>query len=211
MLYELRTYRARPDRFSRLVALASGVGVKIAAKYAKLAGHWTTEMEGVNEIVQLWQYEDFADRTRAAEALARDKGWQRRYMVPRAPLIERVRSMVLVPADVWPYTPPSGENIYELRNYRLHPGKTREWLDVWRRGMSVRQEYSKPVGIWYSELGELNRIVHLWPYKSLAHRYEVRTNALGEELWRETVATLATLMQAMESTILLPTAASPLK
>ena len=126
-------------------------------------------------------------------------------------MIQREESIILLKADVWPFTPPAGPGIYELRSYRLQPGKVAEWLEYWKEGMTAREKYSKPVAMWTSELGELHRVVHLWQYKSLEHRFQVRKAALTNQLWKETVAKLATLAQVMESKILMPTEFSPLK
>ncbi len=35
-------------------------------------------------------------------------------------------------------------------------------------------ELSQPVGIWTSELGQLNRWLHMWSYESWEHRTEAR-------------------------------------
>jgi hypothetical protein len=77
--------------------------------------------------------------------------------------------------------------------------------------MAVRKKFSKPVGLWQSDIGELNRMVTLWPYSSLQHRHDVRRAASLDPLWRDTVATLAPMMQRMEATILVPTEASGLQ
>ena len=78
-------------------------------------------------------------------------------------------------------------------------------------GLQARLKYSKPVAIWSSELGELNRVVHIWSYESLEHRARVRKAFMADPLWKETVAKLQPLMQVMESKILIPTEFSPLK
>ena len=126
-------------------------------------------------------------------------------------MLQGEQSMILIPAEVRPFTCPFGTGIYELRNYRLTPRKLSEWLDCWKEGMTARQNYSKPVAMWYSELDELHRVVHLWQYESLEHRFRVRHAALTNARWRETVARLATLAQVMEIRILLPAGFSPLQ
>lgn len=211
MIHELRTYTIQPSKFDNFVSLTAKVGIKLRTKYSKLVGYWTTEIGELNQVVHLLEYEDFDHRTRVRAALAKDKAWNTQYLVRSRPMIQHQDSMVLLPADVWSFTPPSGTGIYELRNYRLHPGKVAEWLEYWKEGMTARQKYSKPIAMWSSELGELHRVVHLWQYESLEHRFQVRKAALTNPLWKETVAKLATLAQVMESKILIPMEFSPLK
>lgn len=211
MIHELRTYTIQPSKFKDFVAHTAKVGIKLRTKHSKLAGYWTTEIGELNQVVHLWEYENFDHRTRVRAALAKDKAWNTKYVSRSRPMLQHQESMVLVPADFWPFTPPSGNGIYELRSYRLQAGKVPEWLEYFKTGLQARVKYSKPVGVWSSELGELNRVVHLWPYESLEHRARVRKAFMADPLWKETVVKLQPLMQVMESKILIPTEFSPLK
>jgi hypothetical protein len=209
-VFELRTYHVLPGRLESFAALAVTVGAQAGRKHGELLGQWTTQTVEIGRVVEMWRYADFHHRTAGRDDMARSGPW--RAFVRRAPaMLSGTESLILLQSDAWSFSPPAKSPVYELRDYRLHPGKTAQWLECWAKGMTVRQNFSKPVGIWYSELGELNRIVHLWPYDHLQHRHDVRRAAIKDPLWRDTVATLATLMQRMESTILVPTAASKLK
>jgi len=211
MIHELRTYTIHPVKFRDFVTLTAKVGIKLRTKHSKLAGYWTSEVGELNQVVHLWEYEDFDHRTRVRAAVAKDKAWNEKFLSRSRPMLQRQESMVLVPADFWAFTPPTNPGIYELRSYRLHPGKVAEWLDHFKVGLQVRLRYGKPVGIWSSELGELNRVVHIWHYESLEHRARVRKAFMADPLWKETVAKLQPLMQVMQSKILIPTDFSPLK
>ncbi len=211
MIHELRTYTTQPSKFKDFVALTAKVGIKLRTKHSRVVGYWTTEIGELNQVAHLWEYENFDHRTRVRAALAKDKAWNTQYLARSRPMLQRQESMVLVLADFWPFTPPSRPGIYELRSYRLHPGKVPEWLEHFKAGLHARQKYSKPVAVWSSELGELNRVVHLWQYENLEHRAQVRKAFMADPLWKETVAKLQPLMQVMESKILIPTEFSPLK
>ncbi len=211
MIHELRTYTIQPSKFKDFIAHTAKVGIKLRTKHSKVVGYWTTEIGELNQVVHLWEYENFDHRTRVRAALAKDKAWNTKYVSRSRPMLQHQESMVLVPADFWPFTPPSGNGIYELRSYRIQAGKVPEWLEHFKTGLPARVKYSKPVGVWSSELGELNRVVHLWPYESLEHRARVRKAFMADPLWKETVVKLQPLMQVMESKILVPTEFSPLK
>jgi len=211
MIHERRTYTIQPAKFKDFVALTAKVGIKLRTKHSKLVGYWTTEIGELNQVVHLWEYENFDHRTRVRAALAKDKAWHTQYLARSRPMIQRQESMVLVPADFWSFTPPTGAGIYELRSYRLYPGKVPEWLGHFKTGLPARLKYSKPVAIWSSELGELNRVVHLWQYESLEHRAQLRKACMADPVWKQTVEKLQPLMQVMESKILVPTEFSPLR
>ena len=211
MIHELRTYTIQPPKFKDFVAHTAKVGIKLRTKHSKVVGYWTTEIGELNQVVHLWEYENFDHRTRVRAALAKDKTWNTQYVSKIRPMMQHQETMILVPADFWPFTAPSSPGIYEFRSYRLQPGKVPEWLEHFKAGLPARVKYSKPVGIWSSELGELNRVVHLWPYESLEHRARVRKAFLADSVWQETVGRLRPLMQIMEAKILVPTEFSPLK
>jgi hypothetical protein len=65
--------------------------------------------------------------------------------------------------------------IYEMRIYTVQPGKVGEFLALFdKEGMPIIKEYSKLVGIWSTEVGPLNQVVHIWAYDSAGHREQVR-------------------------------------
>jgi hypothetical protein len=193
------------------VTLTAKVGVKLRTKHSKLAGYWTTEIGELNQVVHLWEYENFDHRTRVRAAVAKDKAWNTKYLARSRPMTQHQESMILVPVDFWSFTPPAGSGIYELRSYRTHPGKMPEFLGQFKVVLEARLKHGKPVGIWSSELGELNRVVHLWHYENLEHRAQVRKALMADPDWREAAAKLPPFMQVMESKVLIPTEFSPLR
>ena len=78
-----------------------------------------------------------------------------------------------------------------------------------REALPLREKHSAPVGYWLVEIGPLNTVVHLWGYKDLAHRAEVRRALAADAAWQTAVARLMPLLQAQEATILVPTSYSP--
>jgi hypothetical protein len=48
--------------------------------------------------------------------------------------------------------------IYELRTYRIHPSKLRDFLSVTAKvGITLRVKYSKLTGYWTTEIGSARR------------------------------------------------------
>ena len=58
--------------------------------------------------------------------------------------------------------------IVECRTYRLRPGTVKPFLDLYqRKGFPVQSKHlGDPVGYYYTEIGPLNQIVHMWAYAS---------------------------------------------
>lgn len=64
--------------------------------------------------------------------------------------------------------------IVEMRTYSFRPGMAPAALERIALGVQERTKLSPLGGLWQSDIGRLHRIVHLWPYDSLAHREAVR-------------------------------------
>ncbi|MBI3455834.1 MAG: NIPSNAP family protein [Candidatus Rokubacteria bacterium] len=212
MIHELRTYTIHPGKLAQYVELAGSIGRPIRGdRFGKLVGYWTTELGPLNQVVHMWEYADLAARAQARAGLAKDERWTKEYVPKGQPLLQAQENTILTPMEWYPFRPSSGMGIYELRTYRLYPGKLAEWARVAQAGIATREKYSSPLGFWATEVGPLNTTVHIWPYRDLGHRAETRKAVAADPGWQEVVAKLGPLMQAQESKLLVPTPFSPLR
>ena len=214
MIYELRTYTLVPGTQAEFLRLNRDVGHKIRGnRYGTFEGGWTTEIGPLNQYVHLWSYADPNDRARVRAGLAADQDWAREYVPRILPLLVTQQNAILNPVEGVPFTPPAdGEpHIYELRTYRTHAGKMAEWLGNFTGALPTRRKYSKIVGLWSAEVAQLNQVMHLWAYRDLNHRAEVRGAAVRDPDWQAFLAKSAPQLAEMHSTILLPTETSPLR
>jgi quinol monooxygenase YgiN len=102
--------------------------------------------------------------------------------------------------------------IYELRQYRLYPGKTKAFTDFFAEKMQhVVTEYGELLGSWTTVTGALNTAVFLWRYESLDARTRQRAALTGDPRFQAVVQEAAAFMQGQESTFLDPMAFSALK
>ena len=60
--------------------------------------------------------------------------------------------------------------IYEFRTYTLHPRTLPEFMKRWTEALEPRLKLSKLAAFWYTEIGPLNQIVHVWPYENVLER-----------------------------------------
>lgn len=73
--------------------------------------------------------------------------------------------------------------IVEMRIYTLKPGSTAQVLDRIERALPERQTLSPLAAMWYTDVGRLDQIVHLWPFKDLAERTSVRDRFTELKHW----------------------------
>ena len=73
--------------------------------------------------------------------------------------------------------------IYEFRTYALVPGGLPEFLSLFSQALPKREEFSTLAAFWYTEIGPLDEVVHVWPYKDAAERVRVRAAAVQAQIW----------------------------
>jgi hypothetical protein len=67
------------------------------------------------------------------------------------------------------------------------------------------------IGYFHTEIGELNQVVHLWGYESLAERERRRALLAADPEWQEYLKNSPDIVVKMESRILVPAPFSPIK
>jgi hypothetical protein len=210
MIHELRRYTIKPGKLAEYVEKSGSIGRPARGdRYGRLLGYWSTELGPLNQVVHLWEFADLAARTAARAGLARDERWVTEYLPLSQPLLETQENAILSPFDWAPFRPTSGMGVHELRVYRLHPGKVAAYGEAMRAALPIREKHSAPVGYWSVEIGPLNTVVHLWGYRDLAHRADVRKALAADTAWQAAVGRLLPLVQAQEATLLVPASHSP--
>ncbi|KAL1408934.1 hypothetical protein Q8F55_005748 [Vanrija albida] len=132
------------------------------------------------------------------------------------PHIQNRQHQIISEFSFWPSSPPYNSGypnggVFELRTYQLQPGKLLEWEFAWRRGLEARRQFVEPVGAFFSQIGDLHHVMHIWHYPSLEARKETRESAWSIGGWSETVRETARLAQSMSTEIMVPTSWSPLR
>ena len=96
--------------------------------------------------------------------------------------------------------------IVEERTYTLKPGTVHVYYEDYNpRGLAIQTRIlGNLIGYFHTEIGELNRVVHLWGYDSLAEREKRRKALFEDKDWLEYLAQSPDIVVAMESRILVP-------
>lgn len=210
MIYELREYTVRPGKLTDLVTLSGEVGRKIRGDdYGTLEAYWTTEIGPLNRLVSFWRFPGLDERARLRAALGEHERWNREFIAKLLPSL-LARETRILSAVLPPKRPAERGHLYEMRRYVAHVGKAGEWLQHFTRVMPVRERYSANAGLFKAEIGNLDEIVHFWAYKDLNHRAEVRAAVGRDPAWKAFLAEATPLLAEMHSTVLAPTAFSPM-
>ena len=99
----------------------------------------------------------------------------------------------------------------EKRTYTLYPGKIPDYLKLYEaEGLAVQTRIlPRMVGYFYSEMGELNQIVHMWGYDSLDQRAAKRKELGADPQWQSYVAKIRPLIVRQETQLLIACSWSP--
>ncbi|MBM3485032.1 MAG: NIPSNAP family protein [Alphaproteobacteria bacterium] len=77
MIVEERIYTLKAGATPDYMRIYETEGLPIQTRIlGNLVGWYTTDFGPLNQVVHMWGYADFADRTRRRAALAADKDWQ---------------------------------------------------------------------------------------------------------------------------------------
>ena len=205
MIYEVRTYTLQPGsvaQFEENFAKA----LPAREKYSKLGAFWHTDIGPLNQVIHVWPYESVDERNAIRAEASQDPDWP-----PKNPpeMYVTLSSDIYIPA---PFMRPMGGgqelgNIYEMRIYTYKNGSMPEVLKRWGAAIPHREEYSPCAAAMYSDLGSLNKWMHVWPYKDMEDRNKVRAEASQNEHWPPPTREF---LLSQENKMLIPAAFSPM-
>jgi hypothetical protein len=108
------------------------------------------------------------------------------------------------------YNPPLDRgaygSVYELRRYEFEPGTIDLAFEAWAPLLDARSAPSPFLGAWWAEEGGVDAYVHLWAYRDVAERGQVRAEAVSSGIWPPS----STTMLRQESTLVTPAPFSPI-
>ena len=208
MIYEIRTYTLRPwsvaefeERYARAAAVA-----REALQVGGVLAHRVRAAEPGGARLS---YDDLNHRTRVRAALAQDPernalpGTQDLIVAQEAEIVEQPEFMHLLNDRDY-----GSGNIYEMRIYTYPAGDLAKQMPAREQGLAAREALSPGVAYWPSEIGALNRFIHVYVYKDLAERTSVRKRMAAA---RQPAAPGVIRPIRQENKLLIPAAFSPLK
>ena len=215
MIYEVRTYDLQPHSIPE-VEKRFGEAYEYRKKVSPLAAFFHTEIGPLNQIIHIWPYKDMAerDRLRAESLKACDGHWPPK----TAEFIVAQRTDVFHAFPFSPEIKPGKQGPYfEMRTYTVaNHGEMAKMEAMWAAALPERLKIGPVTAVWKSEMGALNKFLHIWPYKSLNDRVETRNKAAAAGVWPPTVIAKklglpGAKLVHQENKIVMPSAFSPLQ
>jgi hypothetical protein len=101
--------------------------------------------------------------------------------------------------------------IVEQRTYTLYPATVGEYLKRYQEeGLTIQRPIlGTMVGYFYTEIGPLNQIVHMWAYEDHADRDRRRAKLKSDPAWIKYTASVRQYLFTQENKILIPAPFSP--
>ncbi|XP_044930815.1 protein NipSnap homolog 2 [Mustela nigripes] len=214
-LYKLQFHNVKPECLEAYNKICQEVLPKIHEDKhypCTLVGTWNTWYGEQDQAVHLWRYEGGYPALTEVMSKLRENREFVEFRKARSNMLLSRKNQLLLEFSFWNEpVPRSGPNIYELRSYQLRPGTMIEWGNYWARAIRFRQDGSEAVGGFFSQIGQLYMVHHLWAYKDLQTREDIRNAAWHKHGWEELVYYTVPLIQEMESRIMIPLKTSPLQ
>ena len=92
------------------------------------------------------------------------------------------------------------------RIYTLHAGQVPVFLKLYEEEAMECQVsiLGKMVGYYFTDIGPLNQIVHMWGYESLDDRFERRKLLQASSIWQAYAQKMRPLVVNVENKLLVP-------
>jgi len=179
MIYEFRTYDIKPGSLAE-VEKRYGEAYEQRKKLSELFAFWHTEIGPLNQIIHVWAYKDLEERGRIRAEAVKAGSWPPKI----AEFLVSQKSEIFIPAPFCPQVTPGKLGPYfEMRTYTYAAGALSNVLENWGAALPGRMKFGKPCFVGYSELGSLNKWLHIWPYPSVDARNDVRDKARDAGIW----------------------------
>ncbi len=170
MIYELRIYTIKVGAVNEYYEKFHEA-FEERQKLSRMIGIFNTEVGDLNKIMHIWEYEDHAQRADIRAKSSTFDWWP----PPIGDLlVSQTTKIVTTPA--FRPEPRLGEygSIYEVRTYKVLPGKIPNVVAKWTENIGPRDELSPLAALFMTESGPLNEWIHMWAYKDMNHRAEMR-------------------------------------
>jgi len=213
ILYALHTHNTRADSTAAYLENYKKTVQLIESKKdlaCDLVGSFSVQVGDLDQCIHIWRYTGGFEKVDLAEKeLKKDPDYVK-LAAERGSLLRARHLQYLLAFSYWPVMAPrAGSNIYEMRSYRLKPGTMIEWGNNWARAINFRRANNEAYAGFFSQIGRLYNVHHIWCYRDYQERKVTRENAWRQPGWDECVAYTVPLIREMHCRILVPTDFSP--
>ncbi len=102
--------------------------------------------------------------------------------------------------------------IVDMRTYTLKMGKVKAYFTMYEQeGYAIQRKYlGDPIGYFSTEIGNVNQVVHMWKYESLADRDQRRAALSADSGWMAYIQKASEFLITQENVILKSAPFSPI-
>lgn len=214
VIYELQTHNIKPSASDQYIKnyeeLVNLIHHRNKDTNCDLVASWNVHVGDLDQSLHLWRYTGgFSSIDKSIKLLGEDKGFKQ-LINEQGKCLRSRHAQYLLTFSYWPQIEPrTGSNIYEIRSYSLKPGTMIEWGNNWARAINYRRNNNEAFAGFFSQVGRLYNVHHIWCYSGLQKRKETRESAWRSPGWDECVAYTVPLIREMQSRILHPNTFSP--
>jgi hypothetical protein len=179
VIVELRTYLLKPGSAQEVEELFKN-HLHHRMPASPLAGLWHTTSGVLNRILHLWPYDTIEQRMQVRKDMWKPPDWP----PPLRPFLVEMEAEVWLPAPFSPGLAPAQHGgLYEFCIDSFLPSGLDHYVRDWTEKLPARIALSPLVFCGVSELGVLNRLLHVWAYRDSAHRDEVHRALAASSSW----------------------------
>ncbi len=207
MIYEVRTYRLKLRMVPQFLETFEKAYENGRKQLSPLAAFFYSEVGPLNEVIHIWPYENLAEREAVRAEATKTGVWP-------PDVTDMIHEMKVEIFNPFPFMTEflSGEHgpLFEYREYAVHAGTIPGIINGWKDAIEARNALSPCAMAMHTEIGGLNKYVHIWPYKSFEHRAEVRAEGVAKGIWPPKGSPKGAII-TQDNKLLLAPAFSPLR
>lgn len=180
MLYDLTILSLLPNTLGAIIPILPKTYENFSSTGTAL-GAFSCEFGVLNRFAFITSYD-------SVEALVAERARLMQSEDPYgiAPFLAGVQSTAFKPLffmEEKPIIPGAYGPFYEFRTYSIAPNGLGETADAWSRIVDRRNEISQLLMVMGSIEEGPQKMVHIWPYKTLEDRVQARAQASKEGIW----------------------------
>ena len=223
MIYDFRMYTLKPGATAEYRAGVKELSLPIRQRHGvTLAGWYWSEVGALNQVVHIWGYNDSKHFQEAKDAFHSDPDWTQKY-IPRAQgLVESQKTWLMnspsfapiypvkgeVPADGTPEFIKKNKMVFDYGTYTFRPGGIPDYMSaVEEVAIPIRKRHGvKLAGWYYSEVGDLNQVTHIWAFNDMKHLKDAKDAVAADPEWTGTYIPRVRGLLVAQNTYLMNTA-----
>ncbi len=200
MIYDYRMYTLKPGATPEYRAGVKELSLPIRQRHGvTLAGWYWSEIGALNQVVHIWGYNDAKHMQEAQDAFTADPEWTGKYIPRAVGLVETQKTWTMnspsfapvypvvgdIPADGTPEFIKKNKMVFDFRIYTFKPGAIPAYMAaVEEVAIPIRKRHGvKLAGWYYSDVGDLNQVTHIWAFDDLKHLKEAKEAVTADPEW----------------------------